>query len=247
MTPASLTPGSFAAYPPAGREFARRHLGVLRSIPLAVLPGFLEQIRSYDWSFPNEQTALTRQLEWLENANADERGQLFLPFAAITLPSDLTASDWVNDPQEFTQGHSAHLWQSRQIDGYRAAAVELFRAMPTPAAPSQPALVVAIIGRDAPVSSYPLFTHLRRQGLYARNVSTEDARDALLGVLVSRAQAAPEPYAHWYVDGGDAWPLDGECTRFDHSLHVPAACTHQQCGTQGDGRSCAAGHRPRGA
>jgi hypothetical protein len=207
MTPASLTAASFDAYPAEGRALAQQYLTVLRSIPLAVLPGFLERIRSCDWQFPQEQIVLTTQLEWLTHASAQVRGRLFMPFAAIVLSSDLTALDWVHDPQGFIQALSAHLWQSRQIDSYRAAAVELFRALPAPPPPSQPALVVAVIGRDAPISSYPIFARMRSQGLYARSVSTEGAQDALLAALTKRASAAPARYAHWYIDGGDAWPL----------------------------------------
>jgi hypothetical protein len=58
---------------------------------------------------------------------------------------------------------------------------------------------------------------IRKHGLYVRNVSTENARDALLRVLTTRAQAEPEPYAHWYIDGGDAWALSGDaCESITH-------------------------------
>ena len=89
--------------------------------------------------------------------------------------------------------------------------------MPVPPPPPQTTLVVAIIGRNAPVSTYPLFMRIRKHGLYVRNVSTENARDALLRVLTARAQAEPEPYAHWYIDGGDAWALSGNaCESITH-------------------------------
>lgn len=209
MTPASLTVSSFDAYPPQGKDLARQYLTVLRGMPLAVLPSFLEQVRTFDWRFPYEQASLTGQLEWLKKANADQLGRLLQPFASVTLSAPLAAWDWVNDPQGFTQALSEHLWQSRQIDGYRVAAVELFRALPAPSAPAQPSLVVAIIGRDAPVTSYPLFLRIRKSGMVLRNLATADAQETLLALLAERAQAAPVPYAHWYIDGGDAWPVNG--------------------------------------
>ncbi len=207
MTPVSLTLRSFDAYPAQGRDLARRYLSVLRSMPLAVLPGFLEQVRTFDWRFPQEQSSLTEQLEWLENGSVDQRRRILLPFTSIVVPPDLIASDWVNDPQGFTQALTAYLWQSRQIDSYRAAAVDLFRILPVSPAASQTTLVVAIIGRDASGSSYPLFTRIRKDGMYVRNVSAGGAHDALFALLAVRAQAAQVPYAHWYVDGGDAWPV----------------------------------------
>jgi hypothetical protein len=212
MTSASLTIDSFKTYPPEGRALAQQHLDVLCAMPLAILPGFLGQIRNFDWQFPKEQDALKSQIDWLAQASAATREKLFAPFDAIKLSAELESCDWVRDPQGFMDRLSIYLWQSRQIDRYHAAAVELFRALPLVPAPAQPSLVLAVIGRDAPVSSYPLFTRLREHGLYARGVSVEDARETLLAELEKRASAAPAPYAHWYVDGGDAWTLSAKAS-----------------------------------
>jgi hypothetical protein len=194
-------------------------------MPLAVLPGFLVQIQNFDWQFPKEQDALKRQLDWLDRASPADRERLFAPFRDVRLSVELESYDGVRDPQGFIDALSAYLWQSRQIDGYRAAAVALFSAFPASPAPTQAALVVAVIGRDAPASSYPLFAHLREHGLYARHISIDGAKEALLAELEKRASAAPAPYAHWYVDGGDAWTLDpslsDSITRFTYPQLAP--------------------------
>ncbi|WP_446742186.1 hypothetical protein [Silvibacterium acidisoli] len=223
MKPASLTTDSFQRYTPESRELAAQHLTLLRATPLMLLPGYLEQIQSYSWQFPPERAALQRQLDWMSQPNGDQSGKIFAAFEKIAISPALEQFDWLNDPKGFIEALSAYLWQSRQIDLYHAAVQELFGKFPAPPVPEQPALVMAIIGRDAPPSSYPLFARMRNDGLHVQQLRAQGAREALLAAIEKRAHSVPQPYAHWYIDGGDPWPLQqaSQITHFTYPQLQP--------------------------
>lgn len=211
MKPADLQAASFAAYAPEARALAVAHLELLRQIPLAVLPTFLEQIQSLPNLFPKEQATLTGQIDFLSKASPQARATLLGPFAAIPLSPALQQLDWVNSPGTFLGSLSGYLWQSTQIDAYHRAASALFAALPRPAANNNaPApLLISVFGRDATRTDYSLFTKLRTRGLYLRSVSPAGAGEALMALLRTRSQLHAAPYAHWYIDGGSPWSFDG--------------------------------------
>ena len=202
--PADLQAASFAAYPAAARSLALQHLSLLRTMPLSLLPSYLVQIQHYETLFPREQNRLQRQLDTLQTQPA-----LMQAFQAIDLPGTLERMDWVNRPSEFVSALAAALWQSRQIDAYHRAAEALFVALPQAERPpaSTPPMLIAVIGRDAKSGSYPLFTRLRAQGLYARKLDETGAAEALCSAIARRARADATAYTHWYVDGGEPWAL----------------------------------------
>ena len=204
MTPAALQASSFTRYPPAAQQLAVEHLQLLRTMPLALLPGYLVQIREYGTQFPVEERRLRLQLEALA-----AQPQLMDGFRAMTLPPELEQMDWLQNPAVFVGALAGALWQSGQIDAYHRAAKALFDALPQTARAGGAAapLLIAVFGRGAAPGRYPLFTRLRKDGLYARNVEEADAPKILGALLAARAAAGAKPYAHWYVDGGAPWDL----------------------------------------
>ena len=203
MIPSQLTAASFASWSPGAHALALQRLALLRAMPLSLLPSYLLQIENYDRLFPVEQQQLATQLETLSAKPA-----LMLSFAAITVPEQAARMDWLAHPGLFIDAMSRALWQTHQIDAYHRAAEGLFAAMPVRAVAAQaPApLLIAVFGRDAAVSQYPLFLKLRGSGTYLHTVDETDASTHLLGVLQQRAASHPAAYAHWYVDGGEPWP-----------------------------------------
>jgi hypothetical protein len=200
-----LTAGSFATYPPKGRELATSHLTALRQIPITLLPVFLVELRVYDWKFPVEQEEIARRIEFAGANPSSLDG-----FRGITVPAGLDNPDKVEDPQRFLSEMTAYLWSSLQMDAYRSAAdrfVTLFSASAESIHPVLPRLVMVSVGKDAQPPAYPLFYKLRNFGQLKTNVRAEGAAQALLDMLSRRSQDHPAPYAHWYVDGGN--PLAG--------------------------------------
>ena len=202
MTPGELQPRSFAAYPEQARELAVAHLDLFRAMPLSLLPSYLEQLQRFPSLFPIEQARLAAQLDTL--ARQPER---MAAFRAIAVPSPLNELDWLHDPARFISALSGVLWQTRQIDAFHAAASTLYGALPQ-AAPEPSAaapLLLVVFGHGGDPARYPPFSRLRDSGLHLRTVSDAGAGEALCRVVAARAAADPQPYRHWYVDGGNPW------------------------------------------
>ena len=217
MTPGELQPASFAAYPEQARALAVRHLDLLRAMPLSLLPSYLEQLQQFPTLFPIEQARLAAQLDAL----ARQREQM-AAFRAIVVPPPLSELDWLHDPARFLSAFAGALWQTRQIDAFHTAAATLYASLPQ-AAPETAAaapLLLVVFGRGGDPARYPPFSRLRDSGLHVRTVGDAGAGEALCRIAASRAAADPEPYRHWYVDGGSPWPLAGASAV--HGIDFPA-------------------------
>jgi hypothetical protein len=203
--PGWLTAQSFASYPAQGRELAVSHLPDLQKIPVALLPIFLVDLKSFDWKFPVEQAEIAQRI-----AFAGTNPAFLAGFRKIAVPPALDNPAKVDNPQQFLAEMTAYLWSSLQIDAYRSAAdqfVARFAAASPPVKPAAPRLVMICMGQGANPPAYPLFDKLRRFGQMRTNVRFDGAGEALLNMLQQRSESHPQPYAHWYVDGGD--PLRG--------------------------------------
>ena len=93
------------------------------------------------------------------------------------------------------------------MDRFQGAAAaygdRLRQAVPTPS-PAVPRLGIAVIGAGVPAYAGTLFARLRPHGTYFNNVDPENGFSMLLAAVQMRAQRHPAPYAHWYIDGGEA-------------------------------------------
>ncbi len=209
MKPGDLQAASFAAYPQSARELASEYLAVLRAMPLSLLPSYLVQVQQYPTLFPVEGERLRGQL-----ADLQAKPELMRAFAGIELPPDLERMDWVRQPATFVSALSGALWQTRQIDAYHRAAETLFANLPQARRASGGAapMLIAAMGRGAAPGRYPLFTRLRKQGLYVRRLDETGAAATLTNLLAGRAQADASAYTHWYVDGGEPWLLTPKTT-----------------------------------
>lgn len=196
-----LSRDSFSSYPAQGRELALSHLSALREIPVSLLPVFLVDLKDYDWKFPVEQREVERRIEFIQ---ADPSS--VAAFRTINVGPSLDNPDKATNPQRFLAEMTAYLWSSLQMDAYRRAAdsfVSHLDASAKPASPALPRLVMISIGRDAQAPAFPLFAKLRPYGQMHTNVRAEGSAQALLDTLHRRSAHHPQPYAHWYVDGGN--------------------------------------------
>jgi len=205
MLPAQLSVESFQAYPPKGRALAAAHLALLQSLPLGFVPFVLREIVVFDWKFPYEQGELTHQLEYLDKLTQPQRQAEMAPFAKLKLNDKLENGDWVNQPAQFLEQLSAHLWATQQMDGFREASenyVRKFNAtLPAEELPA-PRLGVAVFGEAVSGTEYKLFRKLRRSGVYFSQVNPANGLAAIAESLGVRAAAHRTPYAHWCIEGG---------------------------------------------
>src|SRR5215471_16784674 len=207
MEPRDLKPENFKAYPPEARKLATNYVTAMQRLPLSFLPSLLREVIDYDYKFPAERKALEKELaNW--NALPEEKGREWVSgFAQISLSKQLEQFDWVNQPAQFVEQLSAHLWTTHQLDAFREAATEyadrLHAAVPTEQ-PPVPRLGITVIGQKADGHERPLFRKLRPHGAYYSRIKPEGGLRELLDVVDDRAEAHPIPYGHWYIDGGEA-------------------------------------------
>jgi hypothetical protein len=205
MLPRDLKAGQFAAYPPQARALVVAHLDALQQLPLSFVPSLLREVIDYDFKFPAERTAIDKELAKLSSLSPAQVNDWFQAFSQFSLSSKLENFDWINQPAQFVEQLSAHLWTTHQLDGFRQAAIvygDRLRSVAPPEAIPVRRLGIAVIGQGVAVYDAPLFRNLRPHGAYFARVKPDNGLELLLNGVAARATAHPVAYGHWYVDGG---------------------------------------------
>jgi len=243
MLPRDLRPEQFASYPPLARKLVGNNLDTLRKLPLSFLPSLLREVIDYDYKFPAERLALEREISNTRGLSESQWKEWFGPFERIELSPALEKFDWVNSPAQFVEQLSAHLWTTHQQDAFRKAATDYgnrLQAAVPPEPPAIPRLGVAILGQGVMTSEHPLFRRFRAHGAYYTHVNPGGGLATLLDVAASRAKSHPIPYAHWYIDGGQAASYDPALVSVSYQALAPArnillAKMQRQSDTPGNG------------
>jgi hypothetical protein len=220
MLPSQLTPDSFKSYPPNGRALLVANLPLLQKLPLGFAPFLLAEAIGYDWKFPVEQADLTNQLIYLSQLWEEQRKREMDPFAKLKLTEKLENTDWVNQPAQFLEQLSAHLWATQQMDGFREASetfIHKFNGSVTPEHLPTYRFGIAVLGQGVNASEYELFRKLRQSGVYFNHVNPAKGLETLTESLKVRAAAHNKPYSHWCIDGATMGaPLPGfTCLSYD--------------------------------
>ena len=243
MQPRELKPEHFKAYPPLAQKLVLAHLHALQTLPLSFLPSLLREAIEYDYKFPAERRALDRELTNLDSLTPAQHAEWFGALEVIQLSSSLEKLDWVNQPAQFVEQFSAHLWTTHQQDAFRKAAtdygIKLQAAVP-PEEPKIPRLGVTIVGQGVGATQHPLFRQLRSHGALYSNVNPEGGLRVLLDFAAARAKSQPAPFAHWYIDGGRSVEFDSALTHVSYAALEPArnallAKMQKQSETAGNG------------
>lgn len=202
MTPAQLLPASFAAYPPLAKAFAVEFLPLLQRMPLAVCPSFLQQILAIDTSFPAERDLLDWQCRALRAMPQAQFEQLVAPLRELQLSPQLQAYDWLRAPAAFLEELTAFLWSSGTMPRFRAAAQNLFAAIP-PKQDDEHRLVIVLLGQGATVSETTLLRKLRKHGVFLTALDRTSAMADIARAVQAHTSEHVAPYASWYIDGGE--------------------------------------------
>ncbi|HXM42705.1 MAG TPA: hypothetical protein VN924_15750 [Bryobacteraceae bacterium] len=231
MLSRDLKASQFDGYPPQARKLAAARVALLQQLPLGFLPLLLREIIVYDWKFPPERSEIEHQLAYLESRTPAERRTLLAGFEKLRLPPALESFDWVNEPVQFSEQLTTHLWATLQIDAFRTAAIDYVRTVNAAApqsSPAMPRLSMVVLGKDVTENKYRLFRKLRPYGVYFNRVKPDNGLRILLDAAAARAQAHPAPYGHWYVDGGREEPVSsGGLVRFSYDSLAPARAALQ--------------------
>src|ERR1700753_1290927 len=169
MLPSDLKASQFAQYPPLAREQVTAHLVVLQKLPLSFVPSLLREVIDYDYKFPAERAAIDRELATLSTLSPSQLNDWFGAFAQLKLSSQLEQFNWIDQPSQFLERLSSHLWTTHQLDAFRQAATAYRDRLQT-ANPPKPIPVrrlgIAVIGQGVPTYDAPLFRNLRPHGVY---------------------------------------------------------------------------------
>jgi hypothetical protein len=228
MLPRDLKLEQFNGYPPEAKKLVKDYLPTFQPLPLSFLASLLREVIDYDYKFPVERRRLERELANLSSLSSDQANEWIQPFAKITLSSKLEHFDWVNQPAQFVEQLSAHLWTTHQLDAFRTAATayadRLHAAVPAEP-PSIPRLGIAVIGQGVDSYEEPLFRKLRPHGAYFTRVNPKNGLQLLLDAMAARATAHPVPYGHWYIDGGAPADHDPAITSVSYGALEPLRAT----------------------
>ena len=225
MLPSQLTPESFRRYPPQARSLCAEHLDLLRQLPLILVPLLLREAITYDWRFPAERQELDRQLAYLGALSRPQLDALLTGFSQLTLSAELAKSEWIDTPSVFIEQLTTHLWATHQLDNFRKAAEDYAAAWQAANAQEPPVvqrLGIVVVGQGVSTTDYPLFRKLRPKGVFFTNVSAPNGLRALLATVAARALAHPQPYGHWYIDGGSAEAVGPVITTVSYAGLEPA-------------------------
>lgn len=224
MLPRDLKPEQFDRYPAQARKLVRNYVSVFQRLPLSFVPSLLREVIDYDYKFPAERKAVETELATLDLLSTEQIEAWFHAFTQIDLSHQLERLDWVNAPAQFVEQLSAHLWTTHQLDRFRQAATDyaarLHAAIP-PEVPAAPRLGIAVIGQGVASYNEALFRKLRPHGAHFSRVKPENGLDLLLEEVAARARKHPIPYAHWYVDGGEAAKYDPAITCISYRALEP--------------------------
>jgi hypothetical protein len=225
MLPRDLKPGQFAGYPPEARKIVTNYLATLQQLPLSFVPSLLRELIDYDLKFPAERRAREKELAKLSSLSGEELKAWFEGFAQIRLSPQLEEFEWVRAPAQFVERLSAHLWSTHQLDAFRKASndyADRLRAAVPPELPPAPRLGITVIGQGVASYDQPVFRRLRAHGAYFSGIKPENGLRQLLDAVAARAKAHPDPYAHWYIDGGEEVDHAASLTRVSYKSLEPA-------------------------
>jgi hypothetical protein len=226
MLPNDLKSEDFKSYAPEARKLATQNLDSLHRLPLAFLPGMLREVIEYDYKFPAERRSLDKEIANLRALSREQLRDWFQAFAQIKLSQGLERFDWVNSPAQFLEQLSSHLWTTHQLDAFRNAAIayadRLRAAVPPDPPPAMARLGISVIGQGVAEYNEPLFRRMRARGAYFSKIDPKNGLSQLLETVAARQKSHPEPYTHWYIDGGETAAHDPALTVVSYAELEPA-------------------------
>ena len=200
-----LSPSDLSLYPPKAKQFALDNITTLRRLPPILCALLLKQIHEFDWLFPAERSDLSGQLRWFNTADKKEVDAVIARFQSLQVTPAVMELPWAAEPDLFIDKLTADLWATHSMDAFQNAGRkygDVLQAVRETSVPSKPRLCVVFIGAGSPRGQHVLFEKLRNQGTYFSLVDTSGALAEMGRMLRIQANAQPDLYQHWYVDGG---------------------------------------------
>jgi len=199
------------------------HRGLLARFPLTFLPFVNQQLREWEYLFPNERQSSERLLLFVDSLSPERSAALFSDIIKIENRIGIRRSNFTTDEQ--TIQNASELARSPYYQDWRKAVQAVFDAADNYAVETNPAMnssrkrmIVLDIPRALPVEETGAWSHWREIGRRVK-LAPLDARvsqstfDRLLVQLIGSAiQAGSKQETHQpsaRTSSADTWVIDG--------------------------------------
>lgn len=222
---------------PENLQNALRH-GALKRLPLTFLPFVNQQLREWDFLFPNEKRSTERLIIYIDSLSPDESTALFRD--VVRLEGEMGVRRWQFSTEEQTIRNASELARSPQFLAWRQAVQVVYDAADRhalqssdgPVKPSNRAIVLDIPA-SLPLEQAEAWRHWHGMGrrLKLQPLASGSSQDGLDGQLtgliagVARAGGSAKPRKDSAEEPpAELWVIDGASSLVDACLSdVPSA------------------------
>jgi hypothetical protein len=218
---------------PEKLQEALRH-GVLNRLPITILPFVNQQLRDWDFLFPNERRSAERLIFYVDSRSPQESAALFRDL--IRLEGEMGVRRWHFSTEEQNIENSSDLARSPHFQEWRKAVQAVFDAADRyeteagqPGKPRHRAIVLDIPS-SLPVEEADAWRHWHGIGKRVKlqpsdSQLKDDGLDGVLtGILATANEPGDPPPASAQDSSAELWAIDGASNLVDSCLAaVPTA------------------------
>jgi hypothetical protein len=197
--------------------------GVVNRLPLTFLPFINQQLREWEFLFPNERRSTERLILFVDSLSPSESATLFN--TVVRLENEMGVRRWQFSTEEQTIQNASELARAPQFQQWRQAVQEVYAAadryaVRTAEGPAQPRhrAIVLDIPLSLPVNEVEAWRHWHGMGRRIKlrlrdSAASKGGMDCVLADLISNAAQAsgtknPEDDSSEQASA-DSWVIDG--------------------------------------
>ena len=213
---------------PEKLQEALRH-GVLNRLPLTIVPFVNQQLRDWDFLFPNEKRSTERLILYLDSRSPAESASLFRDL--IRLEDQMGVRQWQFSTKEQTIQNSSELARSPRFQEWRKAVQAVFDAadryeMQAAGLPSRSRnrAIVLDVPASLPMEDTGAWRHWHGAGKRVKlQTAASPSKDSGLdgvtaGLFATAAKAGKPPDSSAEDSSADLWVIDGASSLVDACL-----------------------------
>jgi hypothetical protein len=219
---------------PEKLQEALRH-GVLNRLPITILPFVNQQLRDWDFLFPNERRSTERLILYLDSRNPEESAALFRDL--VRLEGEMGVRRWHFSTEEQNIENSSDLARAPHFQEWRKAvqavfdAADRYEAEAGQQAKSRHRAIVLDIPASLPVEEADAWRHWHGMGRRVKlqssaSQSRDDGLDAVITRILADAKDPVEPpNASAEDSSAELWAIDGASNLVDSCRAVAPLTT----------------------
>lgn len=194
--------------------------GVLNRLPVTILPFLNQQLRDWNFLFPNERRSTERLILYLDSRSPDQSAALFRDL--VRLEEQMGVRQWHFSTEEQTIQNSSDLARSPRFQEWRKAVQEIFdvadryemQASGLPGKPRNRAIVLDL-PPSLPVEEADAWRHWHGMGKRVKlQIPASQSKNggldgAFAGLIAHAAAAGGPPNSSTEDSSAELWVIDG--------------------------------------